>query len=147
MNEDLSSWVQSVAAHTKPDAVHFCDGTILEARTLEQQMLASGTLIALNDDAYPRSFLHRSNPNDVARTEQLTFICSKNAEDAGPTNNWMAPSDAERNVWPLFEGAMRGRTMYVVPYLMGPSRSCAAYALSSAPSPSMADTLFARPDR
>ena len=95
----------------------------LEALSLEDGMLADGTLIRLNEAAFSRCFLHRSHPSDVARTEHLTFICSNREDDAGPTNNWMAPEEAERRVWPLFAGAMRGRTMDVVPYLMGPSGS------------------------
>ena len=123
INEALSAWVKKVAEHTKPEAIRWCDGSALEARSLEDRMIADGALIRLNEDGYPRSFLHRSNPTDVARTEHLTFICSNQQIDAGPTNNWMAPEDAERNVWPLFGGAMKGRTMYVVPYLMGPAGS------------------------
>jgi phosphoenolpyruvate carboxykinase (GTP) len=123
MNQELRDWVNDVAAHTKPDKVHFCDGSAPEARALEEQMLADGTLIRLNESLFPRSFLHRSHPSDVARTEKLTFICTEKAEDAGPNNNWMAPTNAESDIWPLFEGSMRGRTMYVVPYLMGPSGS------------------------
>src|SRR6185503_13799042 len=79
-----------------------------------------GTLIALNARQAPGCTLHRSHPSDVARTEHLTFICSQRQEDAGPTNNWMAPAEAKARVWPLFEGAMQGRTLYVVPYVMGP---------------------------
>jgi phosphoenolpyruvate carboxykinase (GTP) len=123
MNEALIEWVKKVAEHTKPDAIRWCDGSSLEARSLEDLMIADGTMVRLNAEAHPRSFLHRSNPTDVARAEHLTFICSNRQIDAGPTNNWMDPSDAERKVWPLFAGAMKGRTMYVVPYLMGPERS------------------------
>ncbi len=122
-NEALKAWVQLVAEHTRPDAVHLCDGSALEARSLEERMVADGTLIRLNQESHPRSFLHRSNPTDVARTEHLTFICSNEEVDAGPTNNWMSPDMAEQKVWPLFAGAMRGRTMYVVPYVMGPPGS------------------------
>jgi phosphoenolpyruvate carboxykinase (GTP) len=122
MNKELADWVNGIASHTKPDNVHFCDGSPAEARSLEAKMVADGTLIPLSD-SHPHGFLHRSHPTDVARTEKLTFICSENADDAGPTNNWMAPGNADNDVWPLFAGAMKGRTMYVVPYLMGPSRS------------------------
>jgi phosphoenolpyruvate carboxykinase (GTP) len=86
-------------------------------------MVDNGTLIRLNQAALPGCYLHRSNPQDVARTEHLTFICSERPEDAGPTNNWMSPADARERVWPLFSGAMRGRTMYVVPYIIGPVAS------------------------
>jgi phosphoenolpyruvate carboxykinase (GTP) len=118
--EALKAWVQAVAEYAKPEAIRWCDGSALEARSVEDRMVADGTLIRLNERSHPRSFLHRSNPTDVARTEHLTFICSNREVDAGPTNNWMSPEDAERKVWPLFAGAMKGRTMYVVPYLMGP---------------------------
>jgi phosphoenolpyruvate carboxykinase (GTP) len=123
INEALSAWVRKVAEYAKPEAIRWCDGSALEARSLEDRMLADGTLIRLNEATFPGSFLHRSHPSDVARTEHLTFICSSREDDAGPTNNWMAPEEAERKVWPLFAGAMKGRTMYVVPYLMGPSGS------------------------
>ena len=119
-NEALEAWVKSVAEHTGPSRVHVCDGSPGEIRALEQEMVASGTLLPMNDARIPHCFLHRSDPTDVARTEHLTFICSKTKEDAGPTNNWISPEDAEARVWPLFRGAMKGRTMYVVPYLMGP---------------------------
>jgi phosphoenolpyruvate carboxykinase (GTP) len=122
-HEALSAWVKTVAEHARPQAVRWCDGSALEARSLEDRMVTDGTFIRLNEQTHPRSFLHRSNPTDVARTEHLTFICSNDEADAGPTNNWMAPDVAERKVWPLFAGAMKGRTMYVVPYLMGPTGS------------------------
>jgi phosphoenolpyruvate carboxykinase (GTP) len=123
MNKELSDWVNSVASFTKPERVSFCDGGVIEARMLEERMVADGTLLRLNESSNPRSFLHRSHPSDVARTEKLTFICTESQDDAGPTNNWMAPANAESDIWPRFEGSMRGRTMYVVPYLMGPSES------------------------
>src|ERR1019366_2460109 len=122
-HEALSAWVKTVAEHARPQGVRWCDGSALEARSLEDRMVTDGTFIRLNEQTHPRSFLHRSNPTDVARTEHLTFICSNDEADAGPTNNWMAPDVAERKVWPLFAGAMKGRTMYVVPYLMGPTGS------------------------
>lgn len=122
-NRELESWVADVARHTKPGAIYWCDGSRQEADELAELMLANGTLERLDEARYPRSFLHRSHPSDVARTENLTYICSKKKEDAGPTNNWMSPEDAERSIWPLFAGAMATRTLYVVPYLMGPSGS------------------------
>jgi len=103
--------------------VVWCDGSESENERLIRQMVDDETLIELNQDAHPGCYLHRSNPTDVARTEHLTYICSEREEEAGPTNNWMSPSDARERVWPLFDGAMRGRTMYVVPYLMGPESS------------------------
>jgi GTP-dependent phosphoenolpyruvate carboxykinase len=121
MDGALTGWANEIANYTKPDAIQWCDGSALEARILEDRMLADGTLIALA--APRRSFLHRSDPTDVARTEHLTFICSKDESEARPTNNWMSPDSAAEKVWPLFEGAMRGRRMYVVPYLMGPVES------------------------
>jgi phosphoenolpyruvate carboxykinase (GTP) len=122
-NEAVREWVGSVADLTTPDRVVVCDGSEEEIRSLEQTMLQDGTFVTLNESDYPHCFLHRSNPSDVARTEHLTFICSTAAEDAGPTNNWMSPDEARARVWPLFRGAMKGRTMYVVPYLMGPASS------------------------
>jgi phosphoenolpyruvate carboxykinase (GTP) len=122
-NAALRAWVQSVAQHTQPARIQWCDGSDEERTELERQMVAAGSLIALDPVAHPRSFLHRSDPTDVARTEHLTFISTRDREDAGPTNHWMSREDAERRVWPLLAGAMAGRTMYVVPYLMGPEGS------------------------
>ncbi|MCS6913197.1 MAG: phosphoenolpyruvate carboxykinase (GTP) [Myxococcales bacterium] len=116
----LKSWVDEVAATTQPDQIEWCDGSEAEYRRLIDGMLKTGTLIELNQETHPGCYLHRSHPSDVARTEHLTFICTESREDAGPTNNWMSPAEARQRVWPLFQGAMRGRTMYVVPYLMGP---------------------------
>ncbi|WP_394842299.1 phosphoenolpyruvate carboxykinase (GTP) [Pendulispora brunnea] len=118
-NNELSAWVKEVADHTKPDAIRWCDGSMNEARSLEDRMLEDGTLVRLSEKL-PASFLHRSHPTDVARAEHLTFICSEREEQCGPTNNWMSPEEAEGKVWPLFAGAMRGRTLYIVPYVMGP---------------------------
>ncbi len=122
-NRALSDWVDEVARYTQPDRIHWCDGSDAENVVLTKQMLADGTLHALNAQANPGCYLHRSHPSDVARTEHLTFICTESQIDAGPTNNWMSPTDARARVWPLFKGAMRGRTLYVVPYLMGPEGS------------------------
>jgi phosphoenolpyruvate carboxykinase (GTP) len=113
-------WVEDVAGLTKPDRVVWCDGSEGENQRLVEGMLADGTLHALNEREAPGCALHRSHPTDVARTEHLTFICSRRPEDAGPTNNWMAPADAKAKIGPLFAGAMKGRTMYAVPYVMGP---------------------------
>jgi phosphoenolpyruvate carboxykinase (GTP) len=122
-NEALKAWVTFVAEYTTPSSVHWCDGSEGELAVLRQQMVRSGTLIPLDHTAHPDSFLHRSDPSDVARTEHLTFIATGSPEDAGPTNNWMSPEDAKARVWPLFKGCMQGRTMYVVPYLLGPPGS------------------------
>jgi phosphoenolpyruvate carboxykinase (GTP) len=119
----LESWVEETARLTKPSKVVWCDGSQSENDRLTEQMLGDGTYIDLNPTTYPSSYLHRSNPNDVARTENLTFICTRQRADAGPTNNWMAPDEAKAKVRPLLDGAMQGRTMYVVPYIMGPEKS------------------------
>ena len=115
--------MDDVARTTRPDRVVWCDGSEAENTRLVEGMLADGTLIALNPERAPGCTLHRSHPSDVARTEHLTFIASRRKDDAGPTNNWMSPDDARARVGPLFEGVMKGRTMYVVPYVMGPPGS------------------------
>ncbi|HEX4003312.1 MAG TPA: phosphoenolpyruvate carboxykinase (GTP) [Candidatus Acidoferrales bacterium] len=119
----LEKWVEESARLTKPAKVVWCDGTEGENERLTDEMLRDGTYNELNQKTFPKSYLHRSNPNDVARTENLTFICTQRKEDAGPTNNWMAPAEAKDKLRPLFDGAMKGRTMYVVPYIMGPAQS------------------------
>src|ERR1700716_1887164 len=123
MTSSVEEWVDEVSPTTRPDRVVWCDGSDAENDRLIEQMVSDGTLIRLNQDTLPNCFLHRSNPQDVARTEHLTFICSDQAEDAGPTNNWMSPAEARQRIWPLFNSSMQGRTMYVVPYLMGPPSS------------------------
>jgi len=109
-----------VAALTKPAKIHWVDGSEAENERLIAEMVASKTLYPLNDQKFPNCYLHRSDPSDVARTEHLTFICSRHREDTGPTNNWMDPTEAKEKVGALFRGAMQGRTMYVIPYVMGP---------------------------
>ena len=116
----LEQWVDEVARHTHPKDIYWCDGSEVENQRLVREMLAARTLSELNQTRYPNCHLHRSDPSDVARTEHLTFICSRAQDDAGPTNNWMDPRQAKEKVGALFRGAMQGRTMYVVPYLMGP---------------------------
>ncbi len=113
-------WVDDVARQTKPDRVVWCDGSDQEAERLTAQMLSDGTLTQLNQAALPGCTLHRSHPSDVARTEHLTFIATEKADEAGPTNNWLAPGEAYQRFGTLFNGVMRGRTLYVVPYIMGP---------------------------
>src|SRR3982750_1246110 len=108
----LNRWVDDVARLTKPDAIHWCDGSDEESRALIAKMERDGTLIPLNEETHPNCWLHRSHPSDVARVEHLTFVCTKNKDDAGPNNNWMEPAAAHAKVDALFDGAMRGRTMY-----------------------------------
>jgi phosphoenolpyruvate carboxykinase (GTP) len=119
-NKTLKDWVEKVAHQTRPDRVHWCDGSEEENRELLNGMLADGTMIELNQEKWPGCYLHRSDPNDVARVENLTFICTPKREDAGPNNNWMSPAETHEKVGKLFDGCMAGRTMYVIPYLMGP---------------------------
>jgi phosphoenolpyruvate carboxykinase (GTP) len=119
----VEKWVDEAARLTEPSRVVWCDGSKAEYDGLVEQMLRDGTLLELNPRTHPNCYLHRSHPSDVARTEQLTFICSRSREEAGPTNNWMAPAEAKEQVGGLFRKSMRGRVMYVIPYLMGPAGS------------------------
>jgi phosphoenolpyruvate carboxykinase (GTP) len=119
-NATLQSWVEQVARLTKPDSIHWCTGSDAEYSTLIEAMLRSGDLIKLNQTTHPNCYLHRSSPSDVARVEHLTFVCTRNRDDAGPNNHWMDPAEAHHKVDALFDGAMRGRTLYVIPYCMGP---------------------------
>jgi phosphoenolpyruvate carboxykinase (GTP) len=123
LSTPLEKWVDESARLTKPSKIVWCDGSQAENERLVDQMLRDGTYLELNQKTRPNCYLHRSNPNDVARTESITFICTRQKEDAGPTNNWMSPQDAKNKVRPLFDGAMKGRTMYVVPYILGPVNS------------------------
>ena len=116
----LKEWVESVAQLTRPDQVHWCDGSDAENEHLIQLMCDSGVLSPLNQESYPGCYLHLSDPSDVARVEHLTFVCTAEEEDAGQNNNWMNPAEAHEKVDALFDGAMTGRTMYVIPYCMGP---------------------------
>jgi phosphoenolpyruvate carboxykinase (GTP) len=122
-NVALSAWVDEAARRLRPDRVVWCDGSPAETERLKEQAIREGVFRRLNAKSYPNCLLHRSHPSDVARTEHLTFICTPTKEEAGPTNNWMEPGEARRKVEPLFEGAMKGRTLYVMPYLMGPPGS------------------------
>ena len=119
-NPHLLKWIQKSAELCQPDRIVWCDGSEEEKARFTKQALDEGILIELNQEKWPGCYLHRSNPNDVARVEHLTFICTPTKEDAGPTNNWMDPDEAYHKVGNLFDGSMKGRTMYVVPYIMGP---------------------------
>ena len=122
-SESAKRWIGEVAELCQPEDVFWCDGSEAEREKLTRRALEAGDLISLDQKKLPGCYLHRSNPNDVARTEKLTFICTNKEEDAGPTNNWMDPGQAKEKLTPLYRGAMRGRTMYVVPFIMGPASS------------------------
>ena len=119
-NKALLDWVRDCAALLKPDRIVWCDGSEAEKERLTKHAVDTGVLIPLNPAKRPGCYLHRSNPNDVARVEHLTFICTPTKEGAGPTNNWMAPDEAYEKLTKLFDGSMKGRTLYVIPYVMGP---------------------------
>ncbi len=119
-NKELIAWVQEIEKMCRPDNVVWVNGSLEEKKRLEDEACGTGELIKLDEKKLPGCFYSRSNPNDVARTESLTFICTKNKEDAGPTNNWMTPPEAYKKAEEIFNGSMKGRTLYVIPFSMGP---------------------------
>lgn len=119
-NPNVNAWVDEMIALTKPDNVVWIDGSDEQIQALRDEALSTGEMIEMNQDEYPGCLYHRTLPNDVARVEDRTFICSKNKEDAGPTNNWCDPKEMYAKLTPMYDGVMKGRTMYVIPYSMGP---------------------------
>jgi phosphoenolpyruvate carboxykinase (GTP) len=120
LSPEVAEWVESVATLTQPDRIHWCDGSAAEMAVLRNELIARQELQPLNPETFPDCYLARSHPSDVARVEHLTFICTSKQEDAGPNNNWMAPAEAHAEMDALYKGCMKGRTLYVVPYCMGP---------------------------
>jgi phosphoenolpyruvate carboxykinase (GTP) len=120
VSREVASWVAQVAELTTPDRIHWCDGSPAETARLRNELIARKELSPLNEKTFPDCYIAYSHPSDVARVEHLTFICTKNQEDAGPNNNWMAPDEAKTQMAALYKDCMKGRTLYVVPYCMGP---------------------------
>ncbi|MEM8682555.1 MAG: phosphoenolpyruvate carboxykinase, partial [Pseudomonadota bacterium] len=118
--EALQQWIDEVSELTQPDSIYWCDGSDAQHESLIDLMASDGTLKTLNPDTHPNCYLHHSDPRDVARVEHLTFVCTSDEDDAGPNNHWMEPAAAHAKIDALFAGSMRGRTLYVIPYCMGP---------------------------
>src|SRR6202051_2380682 len=123
MNRDVSAWGDEVAKLTQPARIYWCEGSQSEFQVLERELIAAKELLPLNPQRFPGCVLSRSHPSDVARVEHLTFVCTRNKDDAGPNNHWIAPAEAHAKMDALFAGCMKGRTLYVVPYCMGPIES------------------------
>src|SRR3990167_6118391 len=119
-NPSLIQWIEEITALCSPSKIHLCDGSEEEYNQITSQMVKAGTLVPLDAKKHPGSFWCRSHPDDVARVEENTFICSEKKEDAGPTNNWKSPAEMKKKLIELFGGCMKGRTLYVIPYCMGP---------------------------
>ena len=122
-NEKLLSWVREMTRLCQPQSVHWCTGSKKETQDLCEQMVRNGTFTKLNPGNAPAAFLARSHPSDVARVEDRTFICTPSKEDAGPTNHWADPVEMKKTMLERFKGSMKGRTMYVIPFAMGPLES------------------------
>lgn len=122
-NQAVTEWVREMAALCEPESIFWCDGSAEEKAWLTQRAVEQGVLITLNQEKWPGCYYHRSKVNDVARVEELTFICTPTQDQAGPTNNWARPAEMYAKLHGMCRGAMKGRTMYVVPYLMGPTGS------------------------
>jgi phosphoenolpyruvate carboxykinase (GTP) len=119
-NQALKNWIDEVAGLTRPDSIHWCNGSKEEFDAMAKVLESEGGFFKLNPETHPNCWLHRSDPTDVARVEHLTFVCTSNEDDAGPNNNWMTPGEARAKMRGLYDGCMKGRTMYVIPYCMGP---------------------------
>lgn len=118
-NKNITEWIAGIAAKAMPDEIVWIDGSEQQLEQLRREAVADGTLIKLNEELLPGCYLHRTDPNDVARVENRTFICCEREEDAGPTNHWMEPAEMYAKLFAIIEGSMKGRTMYVIPYSMG----------------------------
>jgi len=127
ISKKIENWVNEWADLCKPETIHYCDGSDEENQKLLDQMVQSGAAVKLNESKRPGSYYFQSDPSDVARVENRTFICSEKQEDAGPTNNWMAPAEMKRILREAYRGCMKGRVMYVIPFSMGPLGSKIAH--------------------